>query len=231
MASHDDLPAAIFDGRDPTLYAEFAEWTRESRRFRAFAATYRSKIRAKLRNARDDGGMRDLRAELDVAARLLRDDRFALEYEKYAAARRRGPDFTVTFRDHTLFNVEVRRFRAEPDEDEATCDGRLAAVLCDKVGQMPPGMVNLLWLAAEGELSEIDLDRVTAALRRSAERKDEAIFTRRGFESAADFLRQFTRLSGIALPRPDEVVVWLNPTARHKTPAAVVTAIRRLTGV
>lgn len=41
MASHDDLPAAIFDGRDPTLYAEFAEWTRESRRFRAFAATYR----------------------------------------------------------------------------------------------------------------------------------------------------------------------------------------------
>lgn len=230
MTSLDDLLAAIFDGRDRALYDEFAEWARESRRFRAFAVTYQSKIRAKLRNARDDGGMSDLRAELAAAARLLRDDRFTLEYEKYLADRRRGPDLTVTFRGHTPFNVEVRRFRAEPDEDAAARHARLAAVLCDKVGQMPPSIVNLLWLDDEGELEIAGVEETAAALRRAAERKDEAAFTRRGFESAADFLRQFARLGGVALPRPGEVDLWLNPTARHKPPAAVVNAVRRLVG-
>lgn len=228
MTTLDDLLAAIFDGRDPTLYAEFADWARDSRRFRAFATTYRDKIRAKLRNTRDDNGMRDLRAELETAALLLRDDRFALEYEKYAAARRRGPDFTVTFRTHTPFNIEVRRFRAEPDEDAAVRAARLMSVLCDKAGQMQPGMVNLLWLAAEGVLSEAEVGDAATALRRAAERKDEAYFTRRGFESAADFLRQYTRLSGIVLRRPAGCVVWLNPVARHKAPPEIVTAIGRL---
>jgi hypothetical protein len=60
---------------------------RGSRRFKAFAITYRSKIRAKLKNAREEGGMKDLRAELETAALLLREARFTLEYEKYAASK------------------------------------------------------------------------------------------------------------------------------------------------
>lgn len=228
MTAVDDLLAALFEGRDPTLRPDVARWAGDSRRFQTFTATYRDKIRAKLKNARDDGGMRDLRAELEAAALLLRDDRFAVEYEKYAAAKQRGPDFSVTFRTHTPFNVEVRRFRADPDEEAATRAARLSAALCDKVGQMPPGMANLLWLAAEGELSEADLNDTATALRRAAERKEDDFFVRRGFAGASDFLRQYARLGGVVLPRPGEFGVWLNPLARHKPPPAVVTAIRRL---
>jgi hypothetical protein len=230
MTALDDLLDDIFDGKQPTFYPEFEGWVRGSRRYKAFAADYRSKIRAKLRNARDEAGMVDLRAELETAALLLRDHRFTLEYEKYAAARQRGPDFTVTFRTRTLFNVEVRRVRSiELDEGDAEMRvGKLMAVLCDKAGQMPPSIINLLWLTADGALTEADLSSAAATLRQLAERKVEDFFMRRGFASAADFLKQYRQLSGIVLHQPESNVLWLNGLARHKTPPDIVTAIQRL---
>src|SRR5690606_31533679 len=127
------------------LYREFDGGVRGSRRYKAFATTYRGKIGSKLKNVRDDAGMKDLRAELETAAILLREERFALEYERYAALKQRGPDFTVTFKTHTPFNVEVRRIRNVEleDADPEAHIGKLMAVLCDKVGQMPPGIVNI----------------------------------------------------------------------------------------
>ncbi len=230
MGAIDDLLNEIFDGSKRTFYADFEGWVRGSRRYRAFASDYRSKIRAKLKNVRDDEGVNDLRAELEAAALLLREERFAIEYEKYAALKQRGPDLTVTFRTHTLFNVEVRRVRGvELADDSDARSGKLMAVLCDKVGQMPTGIVSLLWLIAERELSETDLTGATATLRQLAESKTEDFFTRRGFASAADFLRQYSRLSGIVLPQPGANVVWLNSLARHKAPPDIVTALQRLT--
>ena len=226
----DDLLDYIFDGKKPALYPEFEGWVRGSRRFRAFADSYRGKIRAKLKNVRDEGGLKDLRAELETAALLLREERFTLEYEKYAASKQRGPDFTVTFKTHTPFNVEVRRIRSVEldDADPEARIGKLMAVLCDKVGQMPPSIVNLLWLSAEREIAEADLTRTVMTLRRLAERKADDFFTRRGFESAADFLKQYRQLSGIVLRQSGENAVWLNSLARHKTPPEIVTAIQRL---
>ncbi len=229
MITPDELLAYLFDGTEHTLYAEFEGWVRGSRRFRDFAERYRSKIRSKLRNVRDEGGMKDLRAELGAAALLLREERFSLEYEKYAASKQRGPDFTVTFKTHSLFNVEVRRIRSvELDDDTDARIGKLTAVLCDKVGQMPPSIVNLLWLIAEREISEADLTNAVMGLRGPAERKAEDYFTRRGFEGAADFLKRYRQLSGIVLRQADAHGLWLNPIARHKTPPDVVTAIQRL---
>lgn len=230
MAEIDDLLNAIFDGKKSALYAEFEGWVRESRRFKAFAINNNGKIRAKLRNVRDENGVKDVRAELETAAILLRESQFSLEYEKYAAAKQRGPDFTVTFKTHTPFNVEVRRVRAvELDDAEAEAyTGKLMTVLCEKVRQMPPSLVNLLWLTAERELSESDLTRAAAALRQLAERKDETFFTRRGYKNAADFLRQYPLLSGIVLHQSGENTIWLNPQARHKTPPPIVTALQRL---
>jgi hypothetical protein len=230
MSPLDDLLDDIFDGKKPAFYAEFEGWVRDSRRFRVFATTYRGKIRAKLKNARDDGGMQDLRAELETAARLLRDERFTLEYEKYLASKQRGPDFTVTFKTHTPFNVEVRRIRsAELDEaDSVARIYKLMAVLSDKVGQMPPSIVNLLWLAAEREITEADVSLAALTLRQLAERKTEDFFIRRGFDSAADFLKHNRHLSGIVLSQSGKPVLWLNPLARHKTPPEIVNAIQRL---
>jgi hypothetical protein len=230
MATLDDLLNDIFEGKKPAFYAEFEGWVGDSRRFKAFAIRYRGKIRAKLKNARADGGLSDLRAELETAALLLREARFSLEYETYAASKQRGPDFTVTFKTHITFNVEVRRLRGvESDGDDGEAHaGKLMAVLCDKVGQMPPSIVNLLWLSVEGKISEADLSSAATTLRDLAERKTEDFFTRRGFESAADFLKQYRRLSGIVLHQPGANTVWLNPLARHKVLPDVVTAIQRL---
>jgi hypothetical protein len=230
MTALDDLIDDIFDGKKPALYPEFEGWVRDSRRFRAFATSYRSKIRSKLKSVRDEAGMNDLRAELETAALLLREERFTLEYEKYAASKQRGPDFTVTFKTHIPFNVEVRRIRSVEldDEDSEARIGKLMAVLCDKVGQMPPSILNLLWLMAEREISEADLTRAVTSLRQLAEHKAEDFFTRRGFESAADFLKHYRQLSGIVLRQSGENVLWLNSLAQHKAPPEIVTAIRRL---
>jgi hypothetical protein len=226
----DDLLDDIFDGKRPALYSEFAGWVQGSRRFSDFATRYRGKIRSKLKNARDEGGVQDLRAELQTAALLLRDRRFTLEYEKHAASKQGGPDFTVTFKTHTPFNVEVRRIRSVELADAAS-DVRVAkvsAVLCDKVRQMPPSIVNLLWLHAESEITEADFTRAGMVLRHLAERKAEDFFARRGFEGAAGFLKHYHRLSGIVSQQASEQVLWQNALARHKVPREIATAIQRL---
>ena len=228
MPTLDNLLDEIFDDRPAALRGEFGGWARRSRRFAAFAGAYHSKIRAKLRHATDDDSRRDLRAELETAALLLRDERFSVEYEKYAAAKQRGPDFTVTFKTHTPFNVEVRRLRAVADEDEAARAARLVYVLGDKVRQMPPSIVNLLWLSVDGVLAVDEVNAAAAALRQQAEGKDDAFFARRGFVGAADFLARYQRLSGVVLRSPGDIALWPNPTARHKLRPDIATALTRL---
>lgn len=218
-----DLLDYLFDDKKNALYPAVEGWIKGSRRFKAFATSHRNKIRAKVKGVRDDGGLKDLHAELETAVVLLREERFTLEYEKYAASKQRGPDFTVTFKTHTPFNVEVRRIRS--DEDAAS---KLMAAICDKVRQMPPSIINLLWLAVEDPLSEDDLTRAALTLRQLAEQKTEEFFTRRGFESAASFLKQYHRLSGILLRQSGKNVLWLNPIARHKVPPDIVKVLHRL---
>lgn len=235
MAYLDELIGYCFDGQQLPLAAEFAQWVQDSRRFRAFAHENRAKIRAKLRSVRDEGGLLDLRAELLAAAVLLREERFQVAYETYAAGRQRGPDFTVTFKTHTPFNVEVRRLRSSEGAGSAEAalagpQGKLMAVICDKIGQMPPSMVNLLWLAVDGELGEDDVTVAMASLRRRADAKDEAFFTHHGFADAASFLQQQRRLSGIVIRQVNAAAVWLNPPARHPAPRELVNALRRLGG-
>ncbi len=230
MSALDDLLKSIFDDKKSAFYPEFEGWIRESRRFKAFATSYSTKIRAKLKNAHDEGSLKDLRAELETAALLLREERFTLEYERYAPLKQRGPDFTVTFKTHTPFNVEVRRIRSK-ELDEGDSDaymGKLMTVLCDKVGQMPPSIVNMLWLITEQDISEADLSRAVITLRQLAERKTEEFFTRRGFKNASDFLRQYSHLSGVVLHQSGENGLWLNPLAKHKAPSEIVSAIQHL---
>ena len=231
MSSIDPLLDAIFDGQKSALYAEFEGWVRGSRRFKAFATLYRDKIRAKLRAVRDENGMKDVRAELLAASILLAQPAFNLEYERYAASKQRGPDFTVTFRSHTPFNIEVRRLRSAEWRDSDARATQLAAVLCDKIGQMPPSIVNLLWLTADYAIAEPELIQALAALRQRADSKDEDYFTRRSFKSAAGFLHQYRQLSGILLHGTGDLRLWLNPLAKHKTPPEIAAALQRLHGM
>ncbi len=229
MATIEALLDELFAASRPPLYDEMAGWLRSSRRMRSFIESQRTKIRAKLRSAGTVDGLLDVRAELQAAHLLLGDERFAVEYEAFAAARSRGPDFTVTFRTHTRFNVEVRRLRSVDTDEPApgAASAKLQAVLCDKLGQMPAGALNFLWLAAEGETTLEQVAQAVAQLQQLAAHKQDELFARRGYADAADFLRRLARLSGVLLQQPHGASLWLAPQARHKPPPALATALQR----
>ncbi len=220
----DELIAYLFAAADSSLATEVGPWLVASPRFRAFAETYRDKIRKKVRGLRDDEGLRDLAFELAIAVRLLEERRFALEYESYGAGQR-APDFRVTFRGRVPFNVEVRRLRRPAPTPDAPADpGPLIRAVCDKLGQLPPAMINVLALGAEGASSAAEgLAPAMRQLEDRAAQKDEALFRQRGFKGARDFLRHYRRLSGALWvagePGARGASLWRNPQARHPLPA------------
>jgi hypothetical protein len=233
----DELLAYIFEGQAHALNLEFAAWVAASARFRAFAEIYRDKIRKKLRGIRDDEGLRDLRYELEVAYLLLGQRRFAVEYEKGGVGKQRGPDFCVTFRSRILFNVEVKHIRLSEQErrSEQQEFGKLAGTACQKIGQLPPGMINLLVFCYDGGVNDgFDVAEAMARLRALAERRDEAFFTRRGFADSRDFLKQYQRLSGALFRGLGEQsggasgLLWLNSIARHRLPDDLRNILQRL---
>jgi hypothetical protein len=218
-----DVLGALFEDERHPLYSALAEWVKTDRRFRAFAEAYRGKIRRKLRTNTDPDTAADLYFELDVGRWLLREPRMEVEYETFDA-RQGGPDYTVTFRVNTRFNVEVRRIRtAETGDDRVR---KLTDILASKTKQMPPGAINLLVLS-DGAPPGGDLADAAAALRGLAERKDDAFFARRGYPGAADFLRQYRQLSGAAF-RAAGGVLWLNSLAKRPLPKDLALALERL---
>ena len=233
----DDLLTHIFESRTNTFSAQFALWIASSTRFRIFADRYRDKIRKKVRDTRDEEGLRDLQFELEVAYLLLFERRFAVEYEKGGVGKQRGPDFCVTFRTHTPFNVEVKRFRASAigHTEEPSEYNRIASTVCQKIGQLPAGMINILAISSDSDRYQAaDVAAAMAGLRTRAERKDEPFFTRRGFLGAGDFLKQYQRLSAVLfhthLAAADEPagVLWPNAIARQRLPNDLRNALQRL---
>ena len=226
----DELIAHIFGADHSPLASEVGPWLVASPRFRAFAETYRDKIRKKARGLRDDEGRRDLVFELAIAVRLLEERRFALEYESYGVGQR-APDFRVTFRSRVPFNVEVRRLRPQAPTPDAPADlARIIRAVCDKLGQLQPAMINVIVLGADGPSSAADpLAPAMLRLEDRAAHKDEALFQQRGFTGTRDFLRHYQRLSG-ALWLAGEAgalraSLWRNPQARHTLPADLARAL------
>lgn len=219
----DELLRAIFEGKRPALYAQMADWVKASRRYRAFAENYRDKIRKKLRSAADAEYLLDVACELETAYRLLVDKRLEVTYEKYAAEKQRGPDFTVAYRVNTLFNLEVTRLRATAPAELVP---KLAETVCEKLGQMPPGAANVLLIVGTDDAAAI-ADAVKA-LKLLADQKQEQVFTRRDFKNARDFLNQLARLSAVLLRDGEQTALWHNPTAKHPLPKDIANLLLRL---
>jgi hypothetical protein len=233
----DELLANIFARADVALAARYALWIASSARFWAFAEQYRDKIRKKVRGIRDHEGLKDLTFELEIAYLMLSERRFAVEYEKGGVGKQRGPDFCVTFKTHIPFNVEVKRLRnsavdrmAEPPEYS-----RLASTTCQKIGQLPAGMINILAIGSDSERYHAsDVAAAMAGLRTRAERKDDPFFTRRGFLGAGDFLNQYQRLSAVlfhthlAVGDGQASLLWRNTIVRHHLPNDLRNALQRL---
>ena len=232
----DELIAYIFREQDQALGLQFTEWARASPRFRAFAETYRDKIRKKIRGLNDEAGLRDLLFELEIAHLLLQEKRFVVEYEKGGVGKQRSADFQVTFRTNLVFNVEVKhiRFSAHDQRSAQQEFGKLANIVCQKIGQLAPGMINLLVLSYEQDhVDGFDGPAALLQLRRVAEHKDDEFFQRRGLADARDFLRQFQQLSAALFRnhRPSGTIqsaLWLNANAKHRLPADLRNALLKM---
>ncbi len=229
MTKQENLFGYVFDGQPHPLSGELLEWLQASARFTAFVETYRDKIRKKIRLAHNPESALDLRSELEVAYRLLSDRRLAVAYEPYASQGRRSPDFAVTYRANLDFNLEVARMRAE--EGGTGTDERFLRILLYKLGQMRPGMSNLLVIYAwEGAARALDLERLMQAIKIRAETRDPAFYAINPYEKPADFYKDFLHLSGILLCA-DGVQAWANKQARPDLPENVLRLVRsRLAG-
>ncbi len=220
MKRIDDLLAHLFETPTHPLYTQVESHLRDSRAYVQFAETYRDKIRKKLRLLHEGESAFNLGAELATAYALLQEPRFSVEYEKYT--KQRGPDFTITYRTHTPFNVEVTRIRSTEAGPPAIPDSpaidKFMKVICEKLGQMPTGVMNVLLMVIETpDMTQADLGQATLRLKQLADQKAEPYFKARGFADAADFLRQYRNLSAIVLHRPSATPnhLWHNSIARH----------------
>jgi len=135
--------------KDEPFAGELRSWLAGSARFRGFVESNRDKVRKKLRGAAEVGARGDVRAELEVAFRLLADRRLDLSFEAYGAGRR-GPDFTVAFRASHRFNLEVTRPRLDdPDRPIRDRAAAAAGALLAKLRQLPADAPNALLVVAK----------------------------------------------------------------------------------
>jgi hypothetical protein len=231
----DGLLKSVLGDYQPFWAAQFEDWVRSSRRYRTFAETYRDKIHKKIRTASNEAGLLDLFFELETAYRLLQDQRFVVEYEKYGFLKERAPDFTIAFRVNTIFNLEVTRLRM-PQTDSLTIDElenvvarKLMDSVCDKLGQMRPGSINLLLMISSLEISQVKLLSVMNALRLGAEQKQETLFVQYGYQDARDFLHHFQLLNTIVCRNlaTNEWVLWINSLARKPAPNELLNAFQK----
>lgn len=205
------------------LAGELLLWMETSTRFTGFVETYRDKIRKKIRVSRDAESVLDLRSELETARGLLDDRRFSVTYEPYASAKIRGPDFGVTYRQNQVFNVEVARLRKEE---------RILRILLDKLGQMQPGMANLLVIHTPAALAQtIDLDQIMRSIKNRAEARDPSFYAASRYTGPAPFYKDFLHLSGIFLwvSAPEAAgQLWVNKQARPALDRKILQAVSSL---
>ena len=218
MTKQADLIAYLFERQAHPLSRPLKQWMEASPRFSTFVDTYRDKIRKKIRLTREPGSALDLRGELQVAYCLLNDRRLAVAYEPYASSKRRSPDYAVTYRSNLVFNIEVAHIRVERGEGEdidlARKEERVLRILLDKLGQMLPGMPNLLVIHTQPELARlIELERLLQELKIRVEKKDPAFYGNSHYASPADFYKDFLHLNAILFWAAG-LQPWVNKQAR-----------------
>jgi hypothetical protein len=247
----DDLLNYLFDGQSNLLVQPMATWLASSRRFAAFATTFRDKIRKKLRITQDQKSLLDLQLELETAYLLLQERSLSLEYEPEQSKRIRSPDFAVTFTTSFTFMVEVTRVQADlknitaetreqapaplPETWPAISPlgARLADAVASKLSQLRPQRSNILLIAIEAtHLTPGDIRNAMFSIQQRAERNDSTFLQGHGFRDRADFFRHYQRLSevlvrGLHFEEAKSMVTWINPQAKHPLPSRVRTVLYR----
>lgn len=232
----------IVENRQHSISGTLEYWLTSCGRFNDFAHSYRDKIRSKVRNATTDADLDDVWFELEIPYLFLLDERFEVEYEKRLLSGGRCPDYRVSFENSTVFNVEVGRIRgvhaAAPNGSSGPIPvpythkefWKLRDAICEKLGQMVPGMINLLILSSASDTHEdVDLFWARNFINQLAAENDDAFFVKKGFEGTQDFLRQFKNLSGVLFrstwisvdQTSDRNSLWCNDQADEPIPEAI----------
>jgi len=232
MTKQSELIAYVFDNQPHLLSRTLKQWMDTSSRFTLFVDDNRDKIRKKVRVTRQPESLLDLLGELEVAYCLLNDRRLEVAYEPYASAKRRGPDFAVSYRTNLVFNIEVARMRVEESgtigSDLQRKEVRILRILLDKLGQMQPGMPNLLVIQLQEDLApSIDLGRVMHEVKSRVESKDPSFFATSRYSSPAAFYKDFLHLGGILL-WSSGAQLWVNKQARPSLEGKVLRLVRSL---
>lgn len=235
----DNLLTYLFDGQSNLLVQPMAGWLASSRRFAAFATTYRDKIRKKIRTTQDEQSVLDLQLELETAYLLLQEQALSLVYEPEQSKGIRSPDFRVTFTTSLTFMLEVTRVQteapiaSETHEQPTAPSLRLADAVMGKLGQLLPRHGNILLAAIEApHLTSNDIRNAMFTMQQRAERNDPTFLRGHGFLNRADFFRHYQRLSEILVRVPHlkadkSMVTWINPQAKHPLPSRVRTVVHR----
>jgi hypothetical protein len=232
----DELQSYLFDGQTHTMAPAMKEWLASSRRFTAFATTFRDKIRKKVRTTQDPETLQDLRLELETAYLLLQEQPFSLVYEPQCA-QRRCPDFAVTFTTSLTFMVEITRLRSVllPDQPFTTATGvePLAEAIFSKLGQLLPQQGNVLIVGVDSlHMTQSDLQAAMLRIQQRAERSDPVFWQRYRFRDRSDFFRHYQRLSEVLVRESQQLsdgstVAWVNLQAKDPLPGKVRTSLYR----
>ena len=231
----DELLTYLFDGHPHVLREPMQMWLAASRRFAAFVATFRDKIRKKLRVTQDPETLYDLRLELETAYLILRERSLSIVYEPEHSKQVRSPDFGVTYTTSLTFMVEVTRLRDTPDpgNESAVQSERLADAICTKLGQLLAQRSNVLIVGVDPlRFTQDDLQAVMLRIQQRAEHTDSVFWQRYGFPDRSDFFRHYQRLSevflrGWQLQANAPVIRWVNAQARYPLPGKVRTVLYR----
>lgn len=243
--SIDELSEQLLDIDPHQLLLLFRQWFFTSRRFRTFAESYQTKIRAKLRTVGDEDALQDLLFELTIARWLLQEKRLQVAYEPQPVRSAPGPDFTVTFTTKTIFHVEVTRIRppAPTERENAAASPldpqKLLYVILGKLTQIKPGAANILLIGLPPDATPAaNLDAVMKQMKQRVTGNDAAFLARSRLRTPGDFFKQLHALSGILLygvapPTPGVAsatapLLWLNKEARYPLVAQVQTCLRQL---
>lgn len=224
MSAADRLVEAVCAAPGHSLAAPLRGWCASSRPFLAFAQANTTKLRRKVREAAGLEAQADVWAELAVAAWLLRSGSGTLTYEPLKAGGGRGPDFALSLPNGGVVYVEVARLRSGGSQHLTS---KLARVLADKIGQLPPGAGGVLAAALPTGAPAGPL--APDALRLLARAAQGEVLPGVPPEKARAFERLRVRLSGVLLLRTGEVpaespavTFWGHGGAAHPlSPAAL----------
>ena len=229
---NDELHVYLFDGKSHMLSARVESWLTSSRRFSAFVADARDKIRKKIRVTQDPETLQDLQLELETAYLLLREKSLSLVYEP-PCNQARCPDFAVSFTTSMTFMVEVTRLRTIQIGSVSPESDPLTDAICTKLGQLLPQHSNVLIVGVPVlYLTPTDLQATMLRLQQRVERNDPTFWQRYRFRDRADFFNRYQRLSevilrGAQLKSDEPVAHWVNPQGKYPLPSKVRTALYR----